>query len=852
MQRIRFALVFLMFSTLLISARVLVAEPAAAAAAEPTKTENPWTLTGSEQRLGPESPPPRPRLLRFQAVELRPAVLDSLLAQAPMEGRPGASRGALRDAVELAIPTPSGDFERFRVFESPAAHPALYSRLAEQGHPIRTYRGESLDRPGARVRLDWGAAGFHAMVSAPDGTYFVDPYDDPGSSVYASYFQQAHLETPMHCGVGEMGRESSPAADPPADFEVSRKGSPSTGGELRTFRAAFAVTGDYTARYAGGSAELAQSQLVTLVHRLNQVLERDLSVRFLLVAGNDQLIFTDAATDPYTESNPVLMLNENQVHLDAVIGPGQYDIGHVIYHGGLGLALPGVLCNPSKAAGMSGLQEPADEPTALDMVAHEVGHQLNASHTFNSANFICAPERAGHTAYEPGSGSTLMSYSGICGLDNIVLTSDHYYHAASLDQMLTFIGTGLGGLCKQTVSTSNAHAPTVTAMDDVTIPVGTAFELSVLSSEDLDGDTLTYTWEQFDLGVAADLASGDLGSGPILRSLPPSVESSRPVTGALLGEILPTTDRRLNFRVTVRDNHAGAGRIGRDTVVVTSVASAGPFRVTAPNGGEDFDAGTSQLVTWDVASTDGGVVNTPEVDILLSTDGGRTFPFILIEGTPNDGSETVDLPQVSSTSARIRVRGSGNIFFDTSDLDFSIGASVVCSSPSLALGTQQRDVVSSELVVPFGGTIDDLNLSLNMRHDYISDLIVTLEHVDSGTSVVVLDRPGTENFPFQLGCMQSHVDVTLDDEAPAAAEDQCAIPVAIQGIFSPYRGLSAFDGKSLAGTWRLSVETYFVSGGTVDQWCLKAQADDLGLLFYDGFESGDTSKWSPDSGETGP
>ena len=806
-----------------------------------------WTLTTLEKHSPNPETSGHLQLKRFQGAELRPSVLDAILAQAPMEDS-DAAKGL---PTELSIPMPDGGFERFVVVESPVMHPELQRWLEEQGRPIRTYLGRSLDRPGTTVRLDWGASGFHAMVYGPGDDYFVDPHFDRGANVYASYFKRDRPGTPVSCGVDELHSSAFNPLKVEQDrgSTVSRDGlseGASTEGELRTYRAAFAMTGDYTIRYAFGDVSLAQSQLVTMINRLNLVFERDLSMRLVLIADNHELIFADPATDPYTESQPFIMLTENQIYLDGAVGQGNYDIGHVIYHGASGVATGDGICTPFQAGGVSGLVEQADNPVALDMVAHEVGHQFNASHTFNSDNFVCIGPREDSTAYEPGSGSTFMSYTGVCGLDNLATTSDHYFHAVNLDQILAFVENGSAGLCDVGVSTGNDHAPTVIAMDDRTIPMGTPFELNVLSSEDLDGDTLTYVWEQIDLGVAAALAQGDLGSGPIIRSLPPSMESTRRVMGNMFGEILPTTDRDLNFRVTVRDNHMGGGRIGHDTVTVTSVTSAGPFRVTSPNGGEILDPGSLQTVTWDVASTDGGAVNTPNVDIFLSIDGGRTFPHLLLEGTPNDGSEAVSLPWISTSTAQIRVRGSEQIFFDTSDNDFSIGASVWCASPNLALGTVNNAVVFDEMNVFYGEEITDLNVSLDISHQFISDLIVTLEHVDTGFSVRLLDRPGTTSFFSFLGCMEDHVNAVLDDEAPAAAENQCSIPIAIDGTFSPYDSLSVFDGRSLIGTWRLSVETYFSSGGTVNQWCLKAEgpSPDPNVIFADGFESGGTSEWS--------
>jgi len=282
---------------------------------------------------------------------------------------------------------------------------------------------------------------------------------------------------------------------------------------------------------------------------------------------------------------------------------------------------------------------------------------------------------------EPGSGSTIMGYAGICGSDNLQSNSDANFHAVSLNEILTYANGG--GACASTTAV-NPNAPTVAAPADVTIPRSTPFELTALNGDDADGHAITYAWEDFDAGTRATLASGDDGVQPLFRSWPPTTSPTRtfPRLAELLanttpvGEILPVTNRTLDFRITVRDNFAVGGRIASDDVTVTVAAAAGPFLVTFPNGGETLPAG-AQTVTWDVAGTTAAPVSAANVDIFLSTDGGLTFPITLAAATANDGSETVILPPfMGSSSARIKVKGSGNIFFDVSNGDFAFNPQI--------------------------------------------------------------------------------------------------------------------------------------------------------------------------------
>ena len=453
---------------------------------------------------------------------------------------------------------------------------------------------------------------------------------------------------------------------PLADGPLARP----SGTQLRTYRLAVAATGEYTA-YFGGTVAAGQAAIVTAVNRVTGIYERDLSIRLQLVANNNSLVYTNAATDPYTNDDPYSLLDENQANIDSVIGNANYDIGHVFSTGDGGLSYLGVVgVRGLKAMGETGSTSPTGDAFYVDYVAHEMGHQFNANHTFNGVNGAAAGNVNAGTAYEPGSGSTIMSYAGICGADDLQAHSDDYFHSASLDEIIAYVDGSIPGVGTRT-STGNS-IPTVSAGLDYTIPARTPFALTAAGS-DANGDPLTYCWEERDRGPVLALSAGDNGSSPIIRSFSPTANPTRTVprlpnllnNTTVPGEILPTTNRTLNFRVTVRDNRSGGGGVNSDDMTLTVVNTGTPFQVTSPNTAVTWTTATTQTVTWNVAGTSGGTISTAQVDILLSTDGGNTFPIVLVAGTANDGTETITVPTISSTTtARVKVQAVGNIFFD--------------------------------------------------------------------------------------------------------------------------------------------------------------------------------------------
>ena len=616
-------------------------------------------------------PPPAIRPTRFQGCLLDYAALDQALPAAEAD----ESGGAAAAAKVLSLPMPDGSFQRFRVTAVNVMPPELAAKFPR----IRTFIGEGIDDPSATARFDITPLGFHAQVLSPHGAVYVDPYGrDDEPTFHASYFKRDLVrEAAFSCGV----RNDGPAAGVTAATRAT-----TSGDTLRTYRLACAATGEYTA-YFGGTVENGLAAVVTAINRINGVYETEFGVRLQLVANNDRIIYTNGQTDPYSNDDPASMLDQNQTTLNSTIGRLNYDVGHVFGTGGGGIAGLGVVCDAfAKAYGVTGLFPPTGDPFWIDYVAHEMGHQFGADHTFNStAGSCCCGNRWGPSAYEPGSGSTIMSYAGICGVDNLQPHSDPYFHSVSLDEIRTEITSGIGSTCG-TVTVTGNNAPIVDAGLDYVIPKGTPFALTAAAS-DPDGDPVTLDWEERDLGPAVTLNTPDNGVSPLFRVWNPTLDATRvfPQLPYLLmgvlppGEKLPSVGRTMTFRAVARDHRVGAG-VASDEMKVVVDGSAGPFRVIRPNS--NLTLSGLQLVTWTTAGTNAPAVNATTVSIWLSVDGGVNFNVPLAQGVPNDGAELVELPAMSSSAARIKIEADGNVFFDVSDQNFTLVPCIPAAAPT--------------------------------------------------------------------------------------------------------------------------------------------------------------------------
>jgi len=676
-----------------------------------------------------------PSLMRTN--DFKVATLDSTAIRNQLANAPAVLTQPALESSILSIPNPDGTLERFSIFVSSIMEPELAAKFPE----IQTYAGQGIDNPASTIQLDMTPQGFHAQVISPSGTYYVDPYSNIPSDFYTVYskgtakvdtgFREFEVDLPGLKGDGSSNGNG-----------VSNGGSVQSrsGTHLRTYRLAVGATGEYT-RFHGGTVALGQAAIVTAINRVGGIYQTELSIAFRLVANNDRVVYTDPATDGYTNNNGGAMLAENQAKLDSIIGNANYDIGHVFSTGGGGVAILGsVGINNIKAQGVTGLPTPIADAFYVDYVAHEIGHQFGGNHTFNSTAGSCGGARNASTAYEPGSGVTIQAYAGICGADDLQPNSDPYFHSASLDEMVRHVDVVIPNVGTRTLTGNNI--PLINAGLDYTIPARTPFVLTAIGSDSDATDTLTFDWQQRDLGPAQALTAADNGTSPLFRTWVPTTSPSRtfPRLSDLVnntiakGERLPTTTRQLNFRVVARDNRATGGAFDDDNTRISVVDTGTPFSVTTPNTNVSWEGLTFQTIEWNVAGTTANGINAAFVDISVSTDGGLTYPFVAATSAPNNGSAIVRIPNTPTIQARVRVQASSGIFFDISDanfiitpatktIDINLGPSVTFVENSLAIPVAPVAKVTETNIASYAGASVTLSIASNFQAGDSLDII---------------------------------------------------------------------------------------------------------------------------------
>jgi hypothetical protein len=597
--------------------------------------------------------------------------------------------------VVISIPLPDGSFQRFRIEESPVIKKALESA----GSETHTYKGIGLDDPTATIRFETAFDGFHAMVRSAAGVFYIDPtsrHASPdGQRAYRSYFSGARRSPPrrLHCEVSgeraDQDRLRNSAKPRPAPHHTLPRATENVSSTLRVYRLALAansyyVDAVYDETFPTSRFDQAAAAIQRTVNRITSIYESDHGIRLILVDDEAKLIYTTAASDPYhavnSDANAALAVNQKNV--DEVIGSANYDIGHLLSTDTAGLASVGSVCNATyKAQGVTGIATPSGDPFDVDYVSHEFGHQFGANHTFNTVSGSCNGNRFSNTAYEPGSGSTIMGYAGpgICDPSSLQDHSDAYFHIASLLEIQDYVSDtspGSGGSCAITKELPFAP-PSLSPLLAYTIPKGTPFVLAA-NPTDIQPNKYIFTWEEFDLGDPSppdDENGRNATARPLFRSRQSGSAGVRffPALAKLLGtpgssdlgEALPMLDQTMKFRLTARNNH---GSFAYSEAHVTVDGHSGPFGITSTSDGKTWQRGSVHNLRWDVAHTDEAPVSCPYLRLELAIEEDPSKAFTLAEGVPNSGSFDFTIPEgIPITSrARLMLKSANNIFLAVS------------------------------------------------------------------------------------------------------------------------------------------------------------------------------------------
>lgn len=621
----------------------------------------------------------------------------------------------------ISLPNVEGKLEEFEIFEASNFEPALQANYPE----IRAFSGKGITDKYAVLKLSISPRGIQTMVfRTGKENEFIEPYskDHKVYAVFNSSREKGKLQ--WRCSTSEQEMIEG------INAKVIKITTPSSNsGEVKTMRLAQSCNAEYANYFGATSAAnvgLVLAAFNNTLTRCNGVYENDLGIHLNLIAGSTNVIYYNAATDPYSTLNSWNVELMNTLH--NIIGDANFDIGHMFGASGGGgnagcigcvcsnvLATGGGNSGPTNSYKGAGITSPADnipqgDNFDIDYVAHEVGHQLGANHTFSHAL-----EGLGQNK-EVGSGITIMGYAGITGFD-VAPHSIDIFHATSIAQVQANLATKT---CPVTTIMTGNNTPAVAAVISRTIPISTPFALTGTAT-DIENDPITYCWEQNDnsnVSGAASVADPVKAAGPNWLSFSPTASGTRlfPMLSTILAglnvtpvlpggdaaaniEALSSVGRTLNFRLTARDNHpyvpgVSTGQTNFTDMVVTVSGAAGPFAVTAPNTAVTWPEGSAVAVTWSVNNTTAAPINCANVNILLSTDGGNTFPFTLSSGTANDGTEIVTVPTgAQSTTCRVKVEAVGNIFFDISNTNFTIGPplppafTIAPSSVAITCGT---------------------------------------------------------------------------------------------------------------------------------------------------------------------
>lgn len=774
-------------------------------------------------------------------------VMKQVLQNAPLNELNGNNQ------TQLSFPDSEGLLATFTVCEAPIMEAGLQVKFPH----LKSYTAKGIDNPRTTLRFSITDFGLHAMsVTNEKGTYFIDSYTKDSSKYIVYYKKDCTATEKFNCN-------ADPSGFTPKIKNKSNQSALSNDGIFRQYRMALTADTDYSQFHidAAGvtNGTVAQqksavlSAMAVMMTRVNGIFERDLGIRLNLVANNDLLILI-GPTPYFTEAD---FSNENIAFTDATIGHTNYDIGHMVCTIGYNMGVA-ALCAFDKAAGSTGSYTPVGDPFVIDYFSHEVGHQFGAGHTFYST---CGDMADESVSVEPGGGTTIMSYAGICS-PVVQNHADAYFSTATILQIQDFINQPERNCFTSTPSGSNA--PEIEPLNNYTIPKGTPFLLKGNATAS-NQSALTYCWEQIDIDSPYDNAQPQppLSTnilGPNFRSFPPISSPDRyfpSFSSVMQGKLYPKWEvisdvaRTMKFAFTVRDNNLINGGQTQTAISEIYVSEVGPFKITSPNQVNTyFPSGVAHYLTWDVAGTTENGIDTETVTVSISTDNGVTFTP-LVSNTLNDGAEWIQFPNVESAYCRIMITPDNSVYYALTP-NFSLGQKITttCSNytntanATIPLVYDNGGYTDITINVPHSRIISDVNFFATINHAQFHQCEMYLSSPTNPTDFVHL------NNGFCYG-LDGQLKLKFDDDG---MDINCEGPPTVLQTIVPNQPLSAFIGQNQEGNWTLRVkDTWEGDDGTITLWNLNICGEEANKICAPVVAStgitktytGGTNGWSP-------
>lgn len=578
----------------------------------------------------------------------------------------------------IQLPLPNGKIIKFLAEETQV----LPTKLAKKYPTIKTYKITPTETTEFSGRMSLLPQGVYVSVYSKEGREATINPEQDDSKNYISQWEDENTSSDSKQYADDQLSSLLPQDELP---KFAHRSTSDISSRLIQYRVAVAANYDYVASQ-GGSVAAALASISHTLNRVNFIFERDLGVHLILVENNDLLIFNTIENDPY-EGSLHEMAYQNQEVIDRIIGSDNYDLGHLFAAQGGGAAYVRSACTAGvKAIAVSANLAVGSERFATEFVAHEMGHQLGASHTFSSNKGLCTSNAfAANSAYEPGSGASIMSYVGLCGTDNLQAHADSMFHIGSIEQANRHKQETFDQGCGQDIGTMNYQAST-DAGSDFTIPTNTAFELSAnISSEN---DFTSYSWQQMDSGGQVSELNEDTGYNALFRSFYPQRATTRhfpelkqALQGQIArGELLPQQQRQLNFRFIA---HLKQGGSLIDDMKITTIDTGKQFKINTTN--TSYQAGSTLKLTWNVADTDKSPINCASIDVSLTESKDQPIFEILATHLANNGSASIKLTKTYSANSVFKIQCSNNIFYALSTK--TPNSSTTTSQPTPARST---------------------------------------------------------------------------------------------------------------------------------------------------------------------